>query len=251
MHFWIQPLSQTLSSGNRDSLLHVTNDSSGSWTSGAPAAARQGQSGQGLWTAGTGWRPSPVSSATSAQALTSGIIHLREREGRAGAGGGGCCCGGGRVPAGNSGPRWGRNFKSRILYNFMPVSRRLSHRPYEVHLRDAFQRPPSPLVQGTQVRRSEARPLRQRRSTKTAPLHSLLPWDPRSGCQLAARAVNFHLGSDMMKHWSRSGVGGDKAPVSPSNLRSTTNRTTPQPPRKGKQLLKQRTCHSKTPVLPG
>ena len=102
--------------------------------------------------------------------------------------------------AGKRGPRWGRNFKSRILYNFMPVSRRLSHRPYEVHLRDAFQRPPSPLVQGTQVRCSEARPLRQRRSTKTAPLHSLLPWDPRSGCQLAARAVNFHLGSDMMKH---------------------------------------------------
>lgn len=104
------------------------------------------------------------------------------------------------IAARKRGPRWGRNFKRRILYNFMSVSRRLSHHPYEVHLRDAFQHPPSPLVQGRQVRRSEARPLPQRHSTKTAPLHSLLPWDPRSGCHLAAQAVNFHLGSDMMKH---------------------------------------------------
>lgn len=120
--------------------------------------------------------------------------------------------------------------KRRILYNFMFVSRRLSHCPYEVHLRDAFQHPPSPLVKGRQVRHSEARPLPQRRSTKTAPLHSL-PWDPRSGCQLKAQAVNFHLGSDMMK---KIQGGQTKAPVSPPNLRSTTNRTTPQPPRKGK-----------------
>lgn len=141
----------------------------------------------------------------------------------------------GRLPAagtaaGKRGPRWGHNFKRRILYNFMFVSRRLSHHPYEVHLRDAFQHPPSPLVKGRQVRHSEARPLPQRCSTKTAPLHSL-PWDPRSGCQLKTQAVNFHLGSDMMK---KIQGGQTKAPVSPSSLRSTTNRTTPQPPRKGK-----------------
>ena len=207
MHFWIKPLSQTSSSGNRDSTScykwqHWKQDFRG------PSSRKQGQSGQGLWTAGTGWRPSSIGSATSSQALTSGIIQVSERERRGGGLGGGRR-GGERSPAagteaGKRGPRWGCKFKRRILYKFMFVSRRLSHCPYEVHLREAFQRSPSALVKGRQVRPSEARPLPQRCSTKTAPLHNLLPGDPRSGCQLEAQAANFHLGSDMMKHWNRS-----------------------------------------------